>query len=86
MGGALTLLGATQAPELDAAVVWYGCPPLDYIDASKIKIPLQGHWATQDQFFKIEIVDGLEEKLKARAWTLNSTATWPTTRLRTKPP
>lgn len=30
MGGALTLLGATQAPELDAAVVWYGCPPLDY--------------------------------------------------------
>ena len=59
------LLAATQAPELDAAVVWYGCPPLDYIDASKIKIPLQGHWATQDQFFKIEVVDGLEEKLKA---------------------
>ncbi|MBX9832238.1 MAG: dienelactone hydrolase family protein [Burkholderiaceae bacterium] len=65
MGGALTLLAATQAPELDAAVVWYGCPPLDYIDASKIKIPLQGHWATQDQFFKIETVDGLEEKLSA---------------------
>jgi len=47
MGGALTLLGATQAPELDAAAVWYGCPPLDYIDASKIKAPLLGHWATQ---------------------------------------
>jgi carboxymethylenebutenolidase len=64
MGGALTLLGATQAPELDAAVVWYGCPPLDYIDASKIKAPLQGHWATQDEFFNIEMVDGLEAKLK----------------------
>jgi carboxymethylenebutenolidase len=64
MGGALTLLAAAS-PELDAAVVWYGCPPLDYIDASQIKIPLQGHWATQDQFFKIETVDGLEAKLSA---------------------
>lgn len=64
MGGALTLLAA-GAPELDVAVVWYGCPPLDYIDASQIKIPLQGHWATQDQFFKIETVDGLEAKLSA---------------------
>lgn len=64
MGGALTLLAA-GSPELDAAVVWYGCPPLDYIDASNIKIPLQGHWATQDQFFKIETVDGLEAKLTA---------------------
>ncbi len=63
MGGALTLLGATQTPELDAATVWYGCPPLDYIDASKIKAPLLGHWATQDEFFKIDIVDGLEAKL-----------------------
>nr|WP_315427210.1 dienelactone hydrolase family protein [uncultured Albidiferax sp.] len=64
MGGALTLLAA-QAPELDAAVVWYGCPPLEYIDASKIKIPLQGHWATQDEFFKIDTVAALEEKLGA---------------------
>jgi len=65
MGGALTLLGATQAPELDAAAVWYGCPPLDYIDANKIKAPLLGHWATQDEFFKIDVVDGLETKLTA---------------------
>jgi len=65
MGGALTLLGATQAPELDAAAVWYGCPPLDYIDASKITAPLLGHWATQDEFFKIDVVDGLETKLTA---------------------
>jgi len=64
MGGALTLLAAA-APELDAAVVWYGCPPLEYIDASKIKIPLQGHWATQDEFFKIDTVAALEDKLQA---------------------
>jgi len=65
MGGALTLLSLTQSPEIDAGVVWYGCPPLDYIDASKIHVPVMGHWATQDAFFKIETVAGLEEKLGA---------------------
>jgi len=65
MGGALTLLTAANVPELDAAVTWYGCPPLDYIDANKIKIPLQGHWADQDQFFPPSQVEGLTEKLTA---------------------
>ncbi len=69
MGGALTVLALTQSPEIDAGVVWYGCPPLDYIDASKLKAPLQGHWATQDEFFKIDIVDGLEAKLTAAGVT-----------------
>ena len=67
MGGALTLLALAQTPEADAGVVWYGCPPLDYIDASRIKAPLMGHWGTQDEFFKKEMVDGLEEKLGAAA-------------------
>lgn len=65
MGGALTLLAACMSPELDATVVWYGCPPLEYIDAAKIKAPLLGHWATQDEFFKIATIDQLEEKLRA---------------------
>lgn len=64
MGGALTLLAAANVPELDAAVTWYGCPPLEYIDAGKIKIPLQGHWATQDEHFKPEQIEGLAAKLK----------------------
>jgi carboxymethylenebutenolidase len=64
MGGALTLLSSCHAPEIDAAVVWYGCPPLEYIDAAKIKAPLLGHWATQDEFFPLEKVDGLESKLR----------------------
>ena len=65
MGGALTLLALGQSPEIDAGVVWYGCPPLEYIDASKINAPLMGHWATQDEFFKIDAVDALEAKLNA---------------------
>ena len=64
MGGALTVLSATLVPEADAAVIWYGMPPLEYVDASKIKMPLQAHWATQDESFPIAGVDGLEAKLR----------------------
>jgi carboxymethylenebutenolidase len=64
MGGALTLLALCMAPEVDAGVVWYGCPPLEYIDATKIKVPLQGHWATQDDFFAIATVDQLQDRLR----------------------
>jgi carboxymethylenebutenolidase len=64
MGGALTLLTLCMAPEVDAGVVWYGCPPLEYIDATKVKVPLQGHWATQDDFFPIATVDQLQDKLR----------------------
>jgi carboxymethylenebutenolidase len=64
MGGALTLLSAVHVPEADAAVAWYGFPPLEYIDASKIHAPLMGHFATEDSFFPIGQVDLLEAKLK----------------------
>jgi carboxymethylenebutenolidase len=63
MGGALTLLSAANNPELSAAVTFYGFPPLDYLDPSTIKMPIQGHWATQDEHFKIEQVDVLEARL-----------------------
>ncbi len=65
MGGALTLLAAVFAPEADAAVTWYGYPPLEFVDASKIQAPLMGHWALHDAFFAIAGVDALENKLMA---------------------
>ena len=64
MGGALTLLSAVFVPELDAAVAWYGFPPLDYVDGSKITAPLMGHWAIEDGHFPITGVDALEQKLR----------------------
>jgi carboxymethylenebutenolidase len=54
-----------NVPEADAEVIWYGYPPLQYVDASKIKAPLLGHWALHDQAFAISGVDELEKKLKA---------------------
>ena len=65
MGGALTVLSACNVPELDATVVWYGYPPLEYVDASKVKAPMLAHWALHDDAFAIEGVGHLEEKLKA---------------------
>jgi len=64
MGGALTLLAAANVPETDAAVVWYGYPPLNFIDARKIKAPLMAHWATEDKAFPIGKVDELEKMLR----------------------
>jgi carboxymethylenebutenolidase len=64
MGGALTWLTLCQSPEVAAGVVWYGYPPVEYVDASKIKVPVLAHWATQDQFFTIDKVDALEAKLR----------------------
>ena len=65
MGGALTVLAAMAVPESAANATWYGYPPLEYVDAARIKAPLLGHWATQDAFFAIAGVDALEQKLRA---------------------
>ena len=64
MGGALTILAACNVPELDGSIVWYGNPPLEYVDAKAITKPMLGHWAMHDEFFPIAGVDQLEEKLK----------------------
>jgi carboxymethylenebutenolidase len=64
MGGALTFLTLCQSQEVAAATVFYGFPPLEYIDASKIKAPVLAHWAEQDVFFPIANVETLEAKLR----------------------
>jgi carboxymethylenebutenolidase len=63
MGGALTVLSLTMTPEADAGVAWYGYPPLEFVDASRIRAPLMAHWAEQDAAFPIATVDTLEAKL-----------------------
>ena len=64
MGGALTLLAVSMVPGIDAGVVWYGCPPLEYLDASRVTAPLLGHFATQDGAFPITTIDALEVHLR----------------------
>ncbi|MBD1552703.1 dienelactone hydrolase family protein [Pseudomonas typographi] len=64
MGGALTLLALNASPEADAGVVWYGVPPLEFIDPAALQVPIVGHFGTQDAFFGNDAVDALEQKLK----------------------
>lgn len=65
MGGALTVLSSMLVSEASAACIWYGYPPMDFVDASKIRIPVIAHWAEQDQPFPIATVDTFEAKLTA---------------------
>jgi carboxymethylenebutenolidase len=64
MGGALALLSAMHDGSFDSVSTWYGFPPPEAGDPAKISIPIQGHWALQDDFFAIEGVDEVETKLK----------------------
>jgi len=64
MGGALTILAACNVPELDCSIVWYGNPPLEFVNAGNINKPILGHWSVHDEFFPIAGVDQLEERLK----------------------
>src|SRR5258708_25621131 len=57
--------------EADVGVGWSGGPSLEYIDATKIRAPLQGHWATQDEFFPIATIDPLQDKLREAGVTFD---------------
>lgn len=63
MGGALALLSVMHGDAFDSASIWYGYPPAAAGDPSKITVPLQGHWALDDQHFPIEGVEEIELKL-----------------------
>jgi carboxymethylenebutenolidase len=64
MGGALAVLSAAYVPEVDAAVSWYGLPPLEAADFSKVQTPIQLHVALQDTFFTPAMAEAMEAKLK----------------------
>lgn len=65
MGGALTLLTAAKfTHEVDAAVCFYGIPPENAADLSKIKAPLLCHFARHDDWCTPELIDSLERRLK----------------------
>ncbi len=64
MGGALTIIAAVKIPELDAAVCFYGIPPAEAADPKQIRVPLQCHFANQDDWCTPEAVSAFEATLK----------------------
>ncbi|NTX34657.1 dienelactone hydrolase family protein [Myxococcus sp. CA033] len=63
MGGALTLLAGVTDPQLDAVVPFYGIPP-ETVDVTRIRAPVLGHFAKNDDWCTPDRVDALEQKLK----------------------
>lgn len=63
MGGGLSLQTALQVEALDAAVMYYGPVETDKEKLEKLKIPILGIFATQDDWVKPESVDVFEKAL-----------------------
>jgi carboxymethylenebutenolidase len=69
MGGAVTVIGAVRIPELTAAVCFYGLPPEEVAAAKDVRVPLQCHFASQDDWVTPAMADAFEEKLRAAGKT-----------------
>ncbi len=65
MGGAVTVIGAARIPELDAAVTFYGLPPPQVASGKDVRVPLQGHFASEDDWITPDKADAFEKELKA---------------------
>jgi carboxymethylenebutenolidase len=63
MGGALTVVAGVQLRECDAAVCFYGIPPVELADPRTMRIPFQGHFAEHDDWCTPAAVDELEALL-----------------------
>ena len=67
MGGALTIAAGVHVPEFAAGICFYGIPDKSFADPAKMRVPLQGHFANQDDWCTPAAVDDLEKTLKAAA-------------------
>ena len=62
MGGAIAMLSA-GAPEISCVASFYGLPPEQFLDISKLKIPVQGHFSNTDDFVTPARADAFEAAL-----------------------
>ncbi|MCB1412066.1 MAG: dienelactone hydrolase family protein [Xanthobacteraceae bacterium] len=69
LGGAVTVIGVTKIPELAAGVAFYGIPPEQAAKPADVRVPLQGHFASRDDWCTPAVVDAFEAGLKAAGKT-----------------
>jgi carboxymethylenebutenolidase len=65
LGGAVTIIGSVRVPEFAAGVCFYGLPPAEAAKPADIRVPLQAHFANQDDWCTPKAVDGFEAGVKA---------------------
>jgi carboxymethylenebutenolidase len=64
MGGALTLLSSLRVTGVDAGACFYGIPPREVADPTRLSVPLSLHFADQDDWCTPAAVDQLEADLE----------------------
>jgi carboxymethylenebutenolidase len=64
MGGALTILAGVRLSGIDAGVCFYGIPPAAKADPSRLRAPMQFHFAQHDDWCNPQAVDKLEQQLR----------------------
>jgi carboxymethylenebutenolidase len=70
MGGAFSFRAAANIPELAAAVPFYGIPPADKADYSKVRAPILAHFASRDEWAKPSAAEAIKRELDARGQTM----------------
>ena len=71
MGGAVAVIGAVRIPELSAAITFYGLPPPAAAKPKEVRVPIQGHFASEDTWITPELVDRFEAELRAAGKTFD---------------
>lgn len=64
LGGALSVIAAAKLADCDAAVCYYGIPPKEQAEPAHIRVPFQGHFATDDDWCTPAAVDAFETALR----------------------
>lgn len=64
MGGALTIIAGVKLDGCDAAVCYYGIPPVEQADPAAMRVPFLGHFATDDDWCTPAAVDELEAAVR----------------------
>lgn len=65
LGGAMALAASTSVAGISAVAPFYGLPKRSYLDASKVKCPIQAHFAAQDDWARADVVETFASEVKA---------------------
>jgi carboxymethylenebutenolidase len=65
LGGALAFASACHVPGLSAVVPFYGVPPADKVDYSKVTAPVLAHFAKNDEWASVSKAEAIKKQLDA---------------------
>ncbi len=70
MGGFLAFRSAETISDFSCIVPFYGAPPPDQFNVSKVRAPILAHFASKDGWAKPEVAETIQKNLTARGGTM----------------